>query len=98
MHISDWVHSYADRYARGQDRTDLVLATLVRCPLCTDLVCPGNGSSDAASFCDHSPVLPPCLAVSGSDDVTFSGRVRFRCPQCNGLWESYLRPQQALPI
>jgi hypothetical protein len=91
MHISDWAHAYAERYAHGEDRTDLVVATLVRCPVCTDLVRPGNGSSDPASFCDHSPVHPPCLASAGIDDITFPGRVRFRCPQCHGLWESYLR-------
>jgi hypothetical protein len=89
MHVSDWLQAYAVRYLQEQDRTDLVVGRLVRCPVCAGLVRPVNGHP-VESF-DRRGVHPACLAPVGSDDVTVPGGIRFSCPECQGIWETFLK-------
>jgi hypothetical protein len=90
MWVSDWAREYVRRYIEGQDRTDLLAATLVRCPVCTELVLPvteGSTAGDSSGLTAH----PPCLYPNGSDDIALPGRICFRCPKCRGLWETFLQ-------
>jgi hypothetical protein len=86
MHVSDWAAAYARRYVEGQDRRELVSGTLIRCPVCASLVGPVDGSHELGHR-EH----PECIVPVGAEDITFPGGVQFRCPECRGVSETFLK-------